>query len=180
MSTIGSLAAGYINPLNGLGAYERNVKAFGPVVATAIGAADAASGACQSTCSFSSDALSALDDWVDQGVDAVASVGDTLAGAAQAVQNGVGDTVDGLEQAFDSVVDTVTGAAKGIADTVGDAVDSVQDFVSDATAAVSDATGAVVDGAGDLVDGIVDTLDTVAGYAAMGALSIGQALDEAV
>jgi phage-related protein len=180
MSTIGSLASGYINPLTGLGAYERNVKAFGPVVATAIGAADATSGVCQSTCSFSSDALSALDDWVDQGVDTVASVGDTLAGAAQAVQNGVGDSVDGLEGALDSIVDTVTGAAQGVADTVGDAVESVEDFVSDAADAVSDATDAVVGGAGDLFDGIVDTLDTVAGYAAMGALSIGQALNEAV
>ncbi|MGC4079826.1 MAG: hypothetical protein QM702_22820 [Rubrivivax sp.] len=169
MSTIGSLASAYINPRTDVGAYERNVKAFGPVVATAIGAADAASGVCESTCSFSSDALNALDDWVDQGVGAVASVGDTLAGAAQAVQDGVVGTVDSVKSAIDSVVDTVSGAAQSVADGVGSAVDSVENLASGTADAVSDAAGAVV-----------DAFDTVAGYAAMGALSIGQAIHEAV
>ncbi|MBZ8140802.1 hypothetical protein CLD22_12940 [Rubrivivax gelatinosus] len=167
MSSIGSLASAYINPRTELGAYERNVKAFGPVVATAIGAANAAGGLCDSTCSFSSDALSALDDWVDQGVDAVASVGQTLAGAAQAVEDGVGDTYTDIKQALTSVVDTVEGAAQS----VGDAVDSVTDFVSDGV-------GAVVDAGGDVVDSVGEALNTVAGYAAMGALSIGQAIHD--
>ncbi|MBK1616229.1 hypothetical protein CKO44_22500 [Rubrivivax gelatinosus] len=171
MSSIGSLATAYINPRTEVGAYERNAKAFGPVVATAIGAANAAGGVCDSTCSFSSGALSALDDWVDQGVDAVSSVGQTLAGAAQAVEDGVGDTYSDIKQALGSVVDTVEGAAQSVSETVVDAVDGVTDFVSDTASAVADAGG-------DVIDTVGDAFNTVAGYAAMGALSIGQAIHD--
>ena len=51
--SIASLSSSGSHALAGLGAYERNVRAYGPVTATAIGAAQALADGASSSATFS-------------------------------------------------------------------------------------------------------------------------------
>ena len=136
MSSINSLSTAYVPPNTRLGAYERNVKAFGPVTASALGVADAAVEAAKSTYSFSSDALQRLGDSLGEGFDAVT---EGLAKGAGAVSAATGDAVEGLTDLASRAADSVGEAGTYVADTVGDALDNLEHYATIAGVAVGNA-----------------------------------------
>ena len=93
MSTINTSAAYSA----GLSPYEINNKAYGPVVASAIGLVDGASEAASAVYNFSAESLQALSDSISGGADSVSA---SFSDAATAVSNSV-----------ESVVNTVSDAA---------------------------------------------------------------------
>ncbi|MFT3954692.1 MAG: hypothetical protein QM722_09965 [Piscinibacter sp.] len=127
MSSINSLASAYVPANTQLGSYERNAKAFGPVVATVLGAADAVGAAAESTCTFSSDALSRLGDSIGDGF---AAVSDGIEQAADTIGSAAGDAVDTVGEFGGSVVDGVgdlLGSLAGYATTAGLAIGNALD-----------------------------------------------------
>jgi len=171
MSSISALSSNMANPgiastqKKPLGAFEVNSKQYGPVVATAMGVAQATGEAAHAGVSFSAEALKRLHD-----------AGDALADAAGAAWDGtvasVHDLAQGIEQGlsdgYHSVMDEASEIGSDIQDAVqqayawGQSVEhSVADAASSVTQSVEDAASAVTDTLGDIVD-------SAASYVAMG------------
>lgn len=106
-------------------AYEANSKRFGPVVASAIGAAEATGTAASSVVNISAEGLQKLGDAIESGYDSVVS-GVTSLGSG--LSNLAHEGVAAVEGAYDTVADAVSSAA----DSVSDAASSVTDTVSSA------------------------------------------------
>jgi phage-related tail protein len=136
MSSINSLSTPYVPPNTRLGAYERNVKAFGPVTASALGVADAAVEAAKSTYSFSSDALQRLGDSIGEGFDAVS---DGLAKGADLVSSTAGEAADGIAGLATRAADSVSEAGTYVADAVGDAIDNLEHYATIGGVAIGNA-----------------------------------------
>ncbi len=136
MSPINSLSTAYVPPNTRLGAYERNVKAFGPVTASALGVADAAVEAAKSTVSFSSDALQRLGDSLGEGFDAVT---EGLSKGADLVSAAASDAVDSVTNLATRAADSVGEAGTYVADAVSDALDNLGHYATIAGVAVGNA-----------------------------------------
>lgn len=136
MSSINSLSTAYVPPNTRLGAYERNAKAFGPVTASALGAADAAVEAAKSTYSFSSDALQRLGDSIGNGFDAVT---EGLSKGADVVGSAAGEVADGIAGLATRAADSVGEAGTYVADAVGDAIDNLEHYATIAGVAIGNA-----------------------------------------
>jgi len=129
MSSISSISgtypAAYSRPAVE-GSYETNARAFGPMVASAIGAAEAGTTAASAIVSFSSESLHQLGDAIESGYDAV--------------KNGVGSMASGISQLAHDGVDAVEGAYDEVADAVG----SVAGSVGHAAGSISDGVGSAL------------------------------------
>lgn len=117
MSPIQSSSASYpcTSPL---GPYERNAKTYGPVVASVIGAAEAAGAGVQSTYRFSQEALNQL---------------------GQAVSDGAAAVAHGLSEGVSEGVDAVRDFASEVVDTVSDGVRHLGEYATSAAVAVGNA-----------------------------------------
>jgi phage-related protein len=137
MSSVSSISATapaqYVRSAGGVapaeGDYENNARMFGPLAASAIGAAEAGGTAASSVVSFSSESLQKLGDAIESGYDTVKS-------GIESVVNGVSTLASEgaatVENAYDEVADAVSSVAGGI----GDAATSVSDTVSSALGTV--------------------------------------------
>lgn len=89
------------------GTYERNVKEYGPVVASALGAAQSLGEAASATVDFSEEALSKISHGVSAAVDEVeemaSDLGQALSKVGDEVSDFAGDVVDGVGSAVHSV-----------------------------------------------------------------------------
>lgn len=108
MTRIASLATAHIDPRTLLGSYEKNSKAFGPVVAGVMGAAEAVGDAASATCDFSSEALAQLKASVERGV---AAVEGAVEGSAHAVADAGCELGQEVTETVGEVVDEIAGAA---------------------------------------------------------------------
>lgn len=108
MTRIAPLATAHIDPRTLLGSYERNSKAFGPVVAGVMGAAEAVGDAASATCEFSSEALAQLQASMEHGVAAVEAA---VQGAAHAVADAGCELGHEVAETVGEVVDGIAGAA---------------------------------------------------------------------
>jgi len=97
VSSINSISS-YVQPLASAKAcqddYTINAGLYGPVVASAIGVANAAADSASAICSFSAESLGKLGDMADAGYDAVGTA--------------LSDTGNAVESAFDSVTNGFT------------------------------------------------------------------------
>lgn len=115
MTRIAPMANAHIDPRTLIGSYDRNAKAFGPVVAGVMGAAQAVGDAASATCEFSSEALAQLQASVERGVTAVE---DAVQGAAHAVADAGCELGHEVGEAVGDVVDGFAGAAGLVATAV--------------------------------------------------------------
>ncbi len=112
--------------------FERNSDAYGPVAATAIGIADAATNGASSTVTISEHAINKLADTahdvggvINHGVSEVES---GLQSVGHAINDGFHEAGHAVEHAYDEVKDAATTVYNGVthaASSVGDAVGSV-------------------------------------------------------
>jgi phage-related protein len=168
MSAIQSFSAAYGHLRPELGNYERNSRAFGPAVATALGAADVAVEAASSTYQFSQQALEQLYSAGRGGVEAVT-------GAVSTVAHDTADAVTSVIQGIASLPDDAVALARQGLGSIQHAAGAVADTVSDLAEDVGDTVGAAGHAVGDAVGGTVNRL---AGYAALGASVLGGAIDD--
>lgn len=159
MSAIQSFSAAYGNLRPELGNYERNTRAFGPAVATALGVADGAVEAASSTYQFSQQALDQLYTAGREGVEAVA-------GAVTSVVDGIASLPEEAVSLARQGIGSIQHAAGAVVDSVSDLAEDVGDTVSAAGNAVGDAVGG--------------TVNRLAGYAALGASVLGGAIDDLI
>src|SRR5450830_676330 len=113
VSTINTSSASY---QTGLSPYEINNKAYGPVVASAIGLVDGVSEAASAVYNFSAESLQALSDSISGGADSVSS---------------------SVSDALSSATTTVTDAVSSAASSVGDAASSVGSSISDTASSIA-------------------------------------------
>lgn len=118
------------------GPYELNARQYGPVVATAIGAASAVGDAASATCSFSQECLDELASAAKTGYDTVSSA---LSSAEQTVE----DAADSVGDALSSAADTAGEALSWVADGVSDLAGGIANYVGLGAAAVSQAISEV-------------------------------------
>lgn len=129
MTPLSSLDAGAISrPAT----YELNARQYGPVVATAIGAADALGSAVSATCDISQEGLREL---AQAGEDAYHVVAGALSGAEQTVE----DAAHGISQGLSTAASTAGGALSSLADGVSDAAGSIASYLGLGVSAVSQA-----------------------------------------
>jgi hypothetical protein len=134
-----------------LGSYEINAKAYGPVVATAIGAGEALGQWAESTYTAGSQTLNEL-----------AATGTA---AYEAVAQATQSAVQGVEDGFQAVGQFISDTAGAVGDAVHEAVD-----------AVGEAVDSVGDAASDVADAIGSAVGDAAVYATLGAVG-AQGLD---
>lgn len=131
MGNIGSVSS-YVSSLASAPQtnYDVNCKAYGPVVAGAVGVAEAAADSVSAVVSFSAESLEKLGDVAESGLQSVTEVlGD--------VADAVGDAVDSAENSVVSLYNEVAEMAEDGLDAVGDAASSVADGISSAAGAVA-------------------------------------------
>ena len=137
MNSIGSISATapaqYVRSATGVapaeGDYESNARMFGPLAASAIGAAEATGTAASSVVSFSSESLQKLGDAIESGYDTVKS-------GIESVVTGVSNLAHEGAATVESAYDEVAEAVSSVADGIGDAATSVSDTVSSALGTV--------------------------------------------
>lgn len=182
LSTINTSSASYAA---GLSPYEINTRAYGPVVASAIGVVDGASEAASAVYNFSAEGLQKLSDSISGGVDSVTS---TFSDAATAVSNGVESVVstvtdvasEGLQAVEDlgsSVTSTASEVGSAVSDALSSATSTVTDVVSGAADMVSSAASTVGDAASSVGSSISDTASSIAAYVTLGTLGTKSLLD---
>src|SRR5450830_180177 len=131
VSTINTSSASY---QTGLSPYEINNKAYGPVVASAIGLVDGVSEAASAVYNFSAESLQALSDAISGGADSLSS---SFSDATTAVSNSVDSLVNSVSDALSSATTTVTDAVSSAASSVGDAASSVGSSISDTASSIA-------------------------------------------
>ena len=168
MSSISALSSNIAHPgltstqKKPLGAFEVNAKQYGPVVATAMGVAQATGEAAHAGVSFSNEALKRLHDAGDALADAASAAWDgTVAGVhdlAKDIEQGLSDgyhgMVDEASELGGDLKDAVQQAyawGQSVEHSVADAASSVANSVEDAASAVTDTLGDMVDGAASYV-----------------------------
>src|SRR5450830_1631791 len=156
VSTINTSSASY---QTGLSPYEINNKAYGPVVASAIGLVDGVSEAASAVYNFSAESLQALSDSISGGADSVSS---SFSDATTAVSNSV-----------DSMVNSVSDLASESLQAVEDLGTSVSNTASE----VSSAASSVGDAASSVGSIIRDTASSIATYVTLGAMGTKSLLD---
>ena len=162
----------------GLSPYEINTKAYGPVVASAIGVVDGASEAASAVYNFSAESLQALSDSISGGVDSVTS---TLSDAATAVSDSVESVVNTVTEAASEGLQAVEGLGTSVSDTASEVTSTVTDALSSATSTVTDAVSSAASTVGDVASSvgssISDTASSIAAYVTLGALGTKSLLD---
>lgn len=155
MSSINSISS-FVQPLASTKAcqddYTINAGLYGPVVASAIGAANAAADSVSAICSFSAESLEKLGDMADAGYDAV---GTALSDTGDAVESALDSVTNGFTQLYSDVaamvsdgLDTLGDVGQTVSNAAEEVIDSIEDGLSDAATAVSDAASSVIDGIG--------------------------------
>ncbi|MDP1655571.1 MAG: hypothetical protein Q8K91_09920 [Hylemonella sp.] len=155
MSSINSISS-YVQPLASAKAcqddYTINAGLYGPVVASAIGVANAAADSVSAICSFSAESLEKLGDMADAGYDAV---GTALSDTGDAVESALDSVTNGFTQLYTDVaamasdgLDTLGDVGQTVSNAAEEVIDSIEDGLSDAATAVSDAASSVIDGIG--------------------------------
>jgi len=122
MSTIGLVSSSQTN-------YEVNAKAYGPVVAGAVGIVEAAGDAVSAVCSFSAESLSKLNDAAESGLD---SIGDAFSD----VTDVVGDAIDAAEAGATQLYNDIASLTEEGLQVMGDMASSAVDGISSAAASV--------------------------------------------
>jgi phage-related protein len=125
-----------------VGNYERNVKLFGPTVATAIGAAQAATEIAGTTVTFSAEALGKL---ASAGKDAITSVGDAIGDVYSVIGSAVSTVGDGVMAVEEGVTDVVKGAATAVKDSTHAVLGAVRDTVDEVSSTVTSVANGVND-----------------------------------
>lgn len=139
--------------------YDANAQAYGPVVASIAGAADAVGDSVSAICSFSAESLGKLGDAVESEYDALGKV--------------VESAWQSVEDEAATVATTVSDAGKAVSDAVGGAVHDLEAEVSSAALAV----GGVLSSIGD---GISSAASKAANYASLGVSAAAQAINAIV
>jgi hypothetical protein len=121
-------------------AFEQNSAQFGPVAASAIGAAQALGEVASATVSWSEDALSQAGQGL---VDAEQAVEGQLMAWAHGVQEGLDELVDAGEAACDEVIDEGKALGQGIGQVATSLYETVGQWGKDAASAVSSGVQAV-------------------------------------
>jgi len=175
VSTINTSSASY---QAGLSPYEINTKAYGPVVASAIGVVDGASEAASAVYNFSAESLQKLSDSISGGVDSVTS---TFSDAATAVSNGVESVVSTVSDAASEGLQAVEDLGSSVTSTASEVTSAVTDALSSATSTVTDAVSSaastVSDAASSVGSSISDTASSIAAYVTLGTLGTKSLLD---
>ncbi|MBI3531361.1 MAG: hypothetical protein HY068_02575 [Burkholderiales bacterium] len=163
MSSINSISS-YVQPLASAKAcqddYTINAGLYGPVVASAIGVANAAADSASAICSFSAESLGKLGDMADAGYDAV---GTALSDTGNAVESAFDSVTNGFTQLYSDVaamandgLDALGDVGQSVSNAAEEVVDSIGNGLSDAATAVSDAASSVVDGISTAAGNVVD------------------------
>lgn len=152
MSSINSISS-YLAPLASSKAcpddYSINAGLYGPVVASAIGVANAAADSASAIVSFSAEGLEKLSDMAESGY---AAVGTALSDAGDTVGTAIGSVTDGITQLYTDVaamasegMDALGDAGRTVSDAAEEVIDSIEDGLSDAASTVSDAASSAAD-----------------------------------
>lgn len=163
VSSINSISS-YVQPLASAKAcqddYTINAGLYGPVVASAIGVANAAADSASAICSFSAESLGKLGDMADAGYDAV---GTALSDTGNAVESAFDSVTNGFTQLYSDVaamandgLDALGDVGQSVSNAAEEVVDSIGNGLSDAATAVSDAASSVVDGISTAAGNVVD------------------------
>src|SRR5450830_1072289 len=160
VSTINTSSASY---QTGLSPYEINNKAYGPVVASAIGLVDGVSEAASAVYNFSAESLQALSDSIT-----------AVSNSVDSMVNSVSDLASESLQAVEDLGTSVSNTASEVTSAVSDALSSATTTVTDA---VSSAASSVGDAASSVGSSISDTASSIATYVTLGAMGTKSLLD---
>lgn len=121
-------------------AFEQNSAQFGPVAASAIGAAQALGEVASATVSWSEEALSQAGQAISDGEQAVE---DQVKAWGLDLQEGMEDMVDAGEAVFDEVIDEGKALGQGVGHAATALYDTVSGWGRDAASALSSGVQAV-------------------------------------
>jgi phage-related protein len=154
-------------------AFDVNSQEFGPVAATAIGVAAAATDAAGATVSFSSEGLKRLADLGNSAESAVEGVftgiGNEISSLGHDVKDGVEKAYHAVENTFSSAVGSVEGAISSVEDSVSSGLSAVKSaIITPVEDSISSVASAVGDAASYVTDEVSAAASKAAGYISLG------------